>query len=562
MPPELTESGAANGNKIRFSFKFQPSQLRLFHYVSRTGPNGTGTYLQTIAPQCLEIGGIRSGKTSGKLLYYIQNHCLRFNHCDILVLRRTFPELDSGAIQDFKTHVPKKLYDFNQSTRVATFKNGSRVVFAGCANNRERDIEKYLGQSYSGILVDECGQFSPNAWELLYSRNTVNAACEPDQYGNLPIPSISGCTNPIGPFWEYYHTKFVLKEPWEKEEGMRRAADGSWWRPNAGDWALAFNPADYAYNHTTVLDNPIYIKQRDPGIIARLQALPLAKRRKMLEGYMDKVEGQYFDCFDQEAHTIDLREDPEAVVWQDWQPVWGGQDFGVGHWNAIYLFTKAMVRASVGDDYKEKTVCFVEIAPETTGFTNIQLADMLNAKAYYPRLPADHPQFDRISGKRCKLSALYFSHEKFSRQMEAHSPADDYSRLLRARNLPAVTRATMDRIGSASFMYNLLKNGKLAILSSCRGIIQAIPSLQRDPDNLDDVLKVDSKADDRYDAFRYGLYGMLNTKTRPQEEKDREYADQLDPFARHFYLLRKSHESKNRGNEFVQESVPTWITKI
>lgn len=539
---------------VELKFEFMPVQKKLFQYVSRNG----GTYLQLKAGQCLEIGGIRSGKTTGKLMFYVINHCLRFSKCDILILRRTFSELESGVIQDFLTHVPKELYDFNKSTHVATFTNGSRVVFAGCVNNKERDIEKYLGQSYSGILVDECGQFSPNAWELLYSRNTVNAACEEDEHGNLPIPSITGCTNPLGPYWEYYHSQFVLKEPWEKVDGLRKDKNGVYWVPDSGEWRKVYDPANYASNHTTLLDNAIYLK-RDPGILARLRALPKAKMQKMLLGYMDRVAGQYFDCFSEEMHVVDLREDPEAIIWQDWQPVWAGQDFGVGHWNAIYLFTKALVRSTIGSDYTVKTVCFQEIAPESTGHTQEMLADMIAAKAHYPRLPENHKQHDRISGKSCKVNAIYFSHEKFNRVMEAHSPADSYSRLLRARGLPAVSRATTDRIGSASFMYNELKMGKLVILRTCPGIIMALPSLQRDPDELDDVLKVDAKADDRYDGFRYGLYGGLKEKGTPQKEKDVHEANQIqDPFAKHFFLRKREAERQKAKETFVQQNVPYW----
>jgi hypothetical protein len=823
------QTGTENLSGIKFKFQFQTAQKRLLQQVSRNG----GTYIQLKAPQTLEIGGIRSGKTSGKLMFGIENYTLKFRHCDILILRRTFSELDSGVIQDFKTHVPSELYSFNQTTRIATFNNGSRVVFAGCVregtlidtdrglipieqvavtdrvltrngyrkvlwsgktgmkpvislgslyitaehpiycngefipaqeivcrkvsgktvqlvirkssfseaghtavgrmpriitredislgrgateglypfmplfgkvltvkyrkdlkyitptttalttsqkissswsgentgnctlsrvvtsprnaryarkslntgaesrydsavgdaatkvglllnnpplsedvdfatvqfseldarmlhtatisavndgtpvpvydltvegdheyfangilvhncvNNKERDIEKYLGQSYPFILVDECGQFSPDAWELLYSRNTVNAACEPDEHGNFPIPSITGCTNPIGPFWEYYHTLFVQQQPWIREDGLRRAKDGSWWAPEAGSWRLVYDPKNYAHNHTTVLDNEIYIKQRDPGIIARLKALPPAKMKKMLLGLMDRVEGQFFDCFSEEGNVVDLREDPEAIIWQDWQPVWGGQDWGMGHWNAFYLFTKALVRNSVGTDYKLKTVCFKELAPETTGHTNVHFADMIQAVACYPKLPESHPQYERISGKRCKVQAIFFSHEKFSRVMEAHSPADDYSRLLRVRGLPPVSRATQDRIGSAGFMYNELKTGQLVILATCQGIIMAIPSLQRDPDNLDDVLKVDSKADDRYDGFRLGLYGMLGSRKTPDIEKAKAFADSItDPYAKFFYLRKNAINKSKEGEPFKPKEIPYWQTKM
>lgn len=550
LPPKPKE--------IRIEFEFQEPQTRLFKWVTRGG----GTYLQLAAPKCLEVGGQRSGKTQGKLMYGIQNYCLAFSHCDILVLRRTFPELDAGVVQDFKHLVPEELYDYNHSTRVATFReNGSRVVFAGCATNVERDIEKYLGQAYPYILVDECSQFSQDVWERLSIRNLVNAACEQDQFGNLPIPAIVGCTNPIGAHWAYYHSLFVLKEPVDREEGCRRARDGSWWTPDSDSWRCVYNPADYASNHTTVFDNAAYLR-RDPGIIPRLRALPKAKMQKWLLGLMDRQEGQYFDCFSDEYHVIDLRDDPEAILWQDWQPVWGGQDWGVGHWNAFYLFTKALVRRTIGDDYVLKTVCFKEVAPETTGYTNSAFADMIDAVAYYPKLPDSHPQYSRISKQRCKVSAIYFSHEKFNRVMEAHSPADDYSHLLRKRGLPPVSRGTRDRIGSASHMYNQFKSGRLVILRSCPGIIQAIPQLPRNPQELDDVLKLNTKADDRYDAFRLGLYGEYKSRATPDAEAAKQLMQDMNPFARYLYAHKQRYAEEHKGDSFKQLEVPLWQTKL
>lgn len=543
---------------IGIEFDYQPKQKAALRLVERNG----GQYVELAARHVLEVGGQRSGKTLSKLMHGVQDYCLKFRKCNILVLRRTFPELDAGAIQDFKTFVPRDLYDWNATTRVATLINGSQVTFAGCANNVERDIEKYLGQAYPYILVDECAQFSPEVWQRLSMRNLINAGCEPDEHGNFPTPAIVGCTNPIGSFWEYYHTLFVKKKPWDMEDGMRQARDGSWWAPRAGEYECVYDPRHYYYNHSTVLDNPLYLK-RDPTIVERLRAMPPDMRDRFLYGVMDKGVGQYFDCWSPEHHVVDLRTDPEAIIWEDWQPVWGGQDYGVGHWNAIYLFTKAKVRSVINDNYKTKTVCFVEIAPEQTGQTGQELVNMLDAKAYYPRLPVNHPQYERISGKRCKISALYFSHEKFSRVMERHSPADEYSRLLRQKGLPSVSRATMDRIGSASFMYNELKLGNLVVLATCQGIIQAIPALMRDPDHLDDVLKAATKADDRYDAFRYGLFGGLAARGRPQNERDQEYAESItDPMARYFYLRKRAFAAQAMKQEFKQEDQPVWYDKV
>ena len=551
--------------EVKIDFAYQPSQKKAFVWTERGG----GTYLQLRSPQTLEVGGQRSGKTLAKLIHGVQDYCLRFENCSILVLRRTRKELDEGVINDFHSLVPSDLYDYNKTDRVATFRNGSRVVFGYCATGSERDIEKYLGTAYAYILVDECSQFSPTVWERLLARNTIGTGLKPDERGNFPIPRIVGCTNPIGAWWSYYKTVFIDKRPWEPMDKMRRAKDGSWWAPIAGENVCIYDPANYFFNHSTVLDNKIFLT-RNPHEVMRLKMLSPGLRRKFLEGYIGDVEGQFFDCWTPEYHVVNLREDPEAIIWQPWQPVIGGQDWGVGHHNAFYLFTKALVRHGAvngegepNTDYRMKTVCFAEIAPEKTGLTSVEFADLINAKAYYPRLPENHPQFREVSGQRAKVQAIFFSHEKFNRVMEAHSPADEYSRLLRERKLPPVSPGTRDRVGSSGHMYNELKLGRLVILSSCQGIIQAIPTLVRDPKFLDDVVKTDSAADDRYDGFRLGLYGLWKERGEPAEKKAiAEAAAIEDPFAKYFFLKRKLYDAKHVKDEFRQPEIPAWAVGL
>ena len=544
-PVYLNADGTLDFTKI---FTHNVKQTELLQIRTRDG----FPYIMTKAPQCLSVGGFRSGKTVGWLMYLVMNYSLAWSNCDILVLRRTFKELESGAIKDFQTFVPPELYTYDQTKHVATFTNGSRVVFGHCQNNKMRDIEQYLGSAYPAILVDECGQFSSDAWGMLYSRNIVNAACVPNEHNHLPIPVIIGCTNPLGPFYEYYRTVFVQKEPFEKPEGARKDMNGAWWVESNGEWLNIYDPALYAYQRSTAMDNPKFL-ERDPGFIARMNSLPKAQRDKKLLGLDGAVEGQYFDCFDPYEHVIDLREDPEAIIWQPWQPVWGSQDWGMGHANAAYLFTKALVR-TLGTNYKLKTVCFREIV--TTGKkTDKEWASLFKSMCRVPNGKGENVEV--------KPKAIFFSHEKFNLQMKGagHSPADEYSRELRVVGLPPVTRAAQDRVGGASMIYNMLRNGELVILDTCKDIINAFPSLMRDPDNIDDVLKVSTRGDDCYDAFRYGIYGMYRSRGKPEEVSIEEHAKKLDPVAAHFYRLKMMHDRENANKPFVQKEQPVWQSK-
>lgn len=543
-PAYINSDGTLNFDKI---FRFQPKQTELLRNISRNGK----LYVEPAAQQCLSVGGIRSGKTSGWLMYLVMHYALQFSGCNVLVLRRTFRELEAGAISDFKTFCPKELYDYDQTRHVAVFKNGSKIIFGHCQNLRERDIEQYLGSAYPAILVDECGQFSADAWLMLFSRNIINPGCQPDEAGNLPKPVIIGCSNPLGPHYEFFRTTFVQKEPWNKPEDARKdETNGTWWVSEAGEWRCIYDPRNYACQRSTVMDNTELLK-RDPGIIARLMSMPKAKRDKMLLGLDGTVEGQYFDVFDPQYHVINLREEPDSIVWQDYQPVWCGHDWGVNHANVVTFFTKAMVKDSIGDDYKLKTVCFGEVVA-TGGKTMEQIVSIIQAKCKLP------------NGQAFKPKAIYFSHEKFARQMEARSPADEYSRALRVVGLPPVTPATRDRIGSASLMYNMLKKGDLVFLDTCKEIILAIPSLMRDPDNIDDVLKVDAKGDDVYDSLRYGLYGHLAARKKPEAQATKERIVELkkkDPLAAWFLQMKLDAEAKDRTTSFRQQEQPVWLSK-
>ena len=100
LPKYLNAEGKLEFDKI---FKFQVKQTELLRNVIRNGK----MYLQPVAQQCLSVGGIRSGKTCGWLLFLVMHYALAFSGCNVLVLRRTFKELESGAISDLKTSSQK-----------------------------------------------------------------------------------------------------------------------------------------------------------------------------------------------------------------------------------------------------------------------------------------------------------------------------------------------------------------------------------------------------------------------------------------------------------------------
>jgi Phage terminase large subunit len=491
------------------------------------------------SPRKMAVGGTGSGKSAGILYHLVCDYALRWNKCDILCLRKTFPDLERGLISDFKTYIPEEIYKFNDSKKVATLVNGSRIFFSHLASGSERDLLGYQGSSFPAIFIDECGQFSLDAFNFLQSRNRVNPGCEPDEDGNFPIPCMYAATNPVGPYFSEYRKAFRDKSPISPPEGARRDKRGRWWVLEAGEWRLIFNPDDWFYVHSTVLDNP-HMLAKDPAIYERLNALPEDMRQKMLFGSMDAISGQYYDCFSPNKHVINLRKDPDAIRWQQWQPIFIGFDWGRAHAAAIIWMTLADVLILDGT-YRQKVVVYRELVLK--GRTGRQLADELI----------------KLSGKE-KISAIYFSHEQFSKKWEQHSPADELSRQLREAGLPSVSKGTQLRAERAVFLYEKLAAGEFVVLDICPQVIAAIPACVRNDKKPEDVLKVPTDADDVYDALSMGLFGQLGNRPKPESLKTQErIASIKDPFTQRLAIMRQQYTEEKKAQ---LSTMPSWQRRL
>lgn len=502
----------------------------------------------SIARNRLRVGGTGSSKSSDAMMEMVTDYLLRFAGCFGLILRTTMPELERSNIPNFKAYVPSDLYTYNDTKHIATFYNGSKLFFSHMQYFSWKEMEAYQSSSFPCIFLDECGGIPMSVWMFFQARNRVNPECQPDQDGNWPIPCIMGATNPIGAFWSEYNDYFVDKKPSDLDKTCKTDKHGRVWSParseadlkNPEDWHLEYDPFEWDYIHSTIFDNP-HMLAKDPGIVARLNAIqPKELRDKFLEGKMDLHVGQYFDCFSPEFDVINLREDPDAIIWQYWQPRWLGWDWGRAHWNAVFWFTKALVRRGASE-YKLKTVCYREYVDK--GLDHVEMADIVE-RFTKMGLPGQQRGDER---KGADYNAAYFSHEKFSKTLEAEQQQAKLSKELMARGLMGLTAATRDRIGRATLTYNLFKRRELVILDTCPDIQKALTSRVRDPDSIEDVLKVEDKGDDAYDGFSYGLFGELGVRGKPQEEKDREKVEaQSDPAKKLMLQFRLTKELEAR----------------
>jgi len=521
---------------------------------------------QSLASNRLRVGGMGSSKSSDALMEIVQSYLLYWDGLSALWLRRNYADLERSVIRDLDEFVPKQIYKLKKANPpTATFYNKSTLTFGHLDNNSEADLAQYLSAAFPVIVIDECGQISGQAYAFLKSRNRINPGCKLCAEGILPTPVMLTCTNPIGPHWPWYKTQFVEKRPWELEPGTERDEKGRYFRESHGEKVCVYDPADWDYVHSTIKDN-IYLLQRDPTYIERITAtMSKDEVEKKLWGNMDAQSGQYFDCWDPDVHVIDLRTDPGAIRWEAKQPKWMGIDAGRVHYGSAFWFTRAMVRSKLGGDWKSKVVVYRERVEK--GQVHQWWADEI-ARLSKNRWEGYDRNNDTVArGKLEKIEGIWYSHEQFAQRMEAHSPAEEFSRLLVKKGLPAVSKGTRDRGASASMAYNMFSRQEIVILAECEELIRALPSLMRDEDDPEDVIKREDsdttqKADDIWDGFRHGLYGMMSGRKETYEDQTRAMAaKQEDPFKR-FMLVAQRQRQGAASRVIAPDYKPVWMKEL
>ena len=135
-------------------------------------------------------------------------------------------------------------------------------------------------------------------------------------------------------------------------------------------------------------------------------------------------------------------------------------------------------------------------------------------------------------------------------QMLADSLPKDHPRPHPADSSPG------SRIAGARLMSQLLDSGLLLITDECPKLIECLPTLIKDPDNTEDVLKVDFSeneiGDDTYDSARMGLQNMLSAPRKPLEVVKTEEQTALQAHLARLLSIRsndKATSGRTRSNE-------------
>lgn len=422
------------------------------------------------------------------------------DRCDTLLLRRTYPELETSLLAEFRRRVSRSSYkSYNESKHVVTWKNGSTTRFGYCRN--ENDVYRYQGAEFLFIGIDELTHFTLKQWQFLTSRNRcpVRSYSRGKRAGEKVAPCMAGTTNPgnIGHAW--------VKALWVDKV------------PPAGfERADLYDPRDYDFIRARIEDNPIYAN--DPGYRRTLELLPEHLRLAFLDGDWNVFAGQYFSNFDYGRHTAR----PEEIRLEPWWPRWISIDWGFQHPSAVYWH--CAVPAFVDNSYG----CHPAPACAGRRSEGSQPYDSLrsfgppkggphddNAGAYSTRIvtyrefvqsglsPRMLAQAIAERSGRERISEVFLSPDAFAHRTSEASVAEQLGDVLVANGLPRPAPADDDRIGGWQWMYTMLESNSWLITDNCAELIQCLPHLVHDEARKEDIRKVDG--DDPADAARYGL---------------------------------------------------------
>jgi hypothetical protein len=455
-------------------------------YTPNPGPQEA--FHNSAAKYPLMEGG-RGGGKSMALLWEAISECLLVPGCNCLLLRRTLTAVEKGGIEDhFTKYVPKTLYrTFNQSKHIVTFHNGSKLFFGHIRT--EKDLMQYQGAEFLFIGWEELTQFTYTQWDFMKGSNR----CPIKTYWLDEIewktkPRMAGGTNPNGKGSGWVKALWIQK------------------KPPAGMFIPDYDAADYEAIHSTYEDNPTYANDKD--YIRTLNSIsdPVL-REAWIPGSWDILAGQFFQNWDEELHV----KTRDEVTFQDWQPRWISIDWGFQHACVVLWWTIVQIKDGF-DRPKSIILCYRELVVRQLN------EELLGEKIINANYTAAN--FD-------KIDRVYLSPDRFTATGSGadaiHSIADKLGDVLRSKDLPRPERANNRRVDGWRLCYTLLDTEGVAVLNTCRDVIDSLPKLMRSEKEPEDAEKEgDELFLDVCESFRYGLMSYASTAPVPSDVANQE----------------------------------------
>lgn len=428
-------------------------------------------------------GAAGPGKTDWILAECVST-CLAVPGAKVLLLRNTYGELLEEIRPRLDSRIPEDIAKYSREEKAYKFFNGARLRLGYL----ERDDQKrrYQGAEYVLIAFDELTLMPWSAYTWLRSR--VRATGE--VAGHLKAaglrPRMIATTNPGGAYHTFVKAHFVDPAPPNKIYVDKRTKLSRVYVPAVLD------------------DNP----SMPPEYRMMLDALDPDKRKALLEGSWDILEGVRFSQWDRKHHVITPEEFPLPTLSGERMI---GLDYGYAEPGAVALWGVKLGGGLVLV-YREL------VMPEKTA---TEQAEMILAATTEHELQAGISIIaDPSMWGRKDASAPKTTGDSPPRS----SPAWEYQQVL--GQSMAMRKAWNDRVlgwGRLDEKLRVREDGfpRLLVYDTCTEVIATLPALQRGKANPDDVSQSPKQRDHAADTLRYLILGLDPKDPRPNMESIR-----------------------------------------
>ena len=494
------------------------------------------------------FGGSKGPGKSFALLWEAIRTCLRLPGCNVLVLRRTYPELKKGLMRHCELYVPPQIYgglkNWNRAENVIKFPNGSNLFF-GCAQH-EKDILAYNGHEYAAVFIDESTEFTYFMFQFLCAQLRYTGPAS-----ETFNPFIAMGTNPIGIGHDWHKALFVGEL---QPDGTYKRSLATVKRMMPGEDIEEYDPSEYEYIPAVLDDNLTFAKGTKLGDDYRkkLDKLPDFLKDAYIKGSWETNTGRYFSRYDEAEVKLDRHMVERLMREQIWHPRWIGIDWGYADFSYVGWFTKLTITDEEGNE-RDVTVLYRE-------FVDFQIGERDLGETIV-RMSTYHT----TNGEEAEhIEAIHLSPDAFAKKGAQNTIAEQIGEALVGGGLPYPGEADDDRVGGARLMDELMSRRQkidddpthdialpeFMISDACENALFAIPRLRRDPKNPNDVLKVKKEGDstdDIYDGIRYGLKSQLAAAEVPYSVKRKRLMDACATNQERYILDINLRHSKKRG---------------
>ena len=418
----------------------------------------------SLSTPVLFYGGAKGGGKSWLVRTREIARRLRYDKSKGLIVRKTYPELRSNHITKMFQEYPVLKKWYNKSDKVINYPNGSITEFSYLKGTD--DVYTYQGREYEDISVDEVTQHEEEVFKILRtSLRTTRSDIKPTML-------LTGNPGGVGHQWV---KRIFIDENYRQGE----------------------NPSDFNFVQAFVHDNKA-LMEADPEYIKRLEDLPEHLRKAYLEGDWNIFAGQAFPELNRSVHVIDpIPLPPNTRYFASFDP-------GYNHPFSFIIFA---------------------VVPEGTVYVVQHYTDRLKTSLEITK------ELKELVGK--KNLQVHTGHDFwYPGRGGGPSQAEEFAQLGFIPPKYAFVKAKTDRKSRVRQIRKYVNpknypDGKprLFFFSNCADVFDVVASMQIDPKDPEDVVKVDAVdgqgGDDPYDAFGYGLM----SRAFPNKIEDEAYED-------------------------------------